>query len=228
VSVADYQQLLEATWEWIERDANTWLRAMGNLTSVLRDHDLESEDTLKFALRFSAFSIVAAMLVDFPVKQLFLSQGFSVTNYVAVFILYYIVTFIFTVSMKLMGIMLRANRTTRVCFVFALFSTVYWPLVNLSDYVFMSDKELYTHVIMQGDLTSFPKDKLGLFILGSIIALPAYIFIFVKLVSACKYVFGLGLARASLMVMGVATLESVVQITLLRPIFDALIKSEFG
>ena len=68
-----YLQLIAGFWEWVQQEISTWLRAFGNLKEVLAERDLLSDDTLKFSLRFSAFNIVLAMLVDLPPKVFFCS-----------------------------------------------------------------------------------------------------------------------------------------------------------
>lgn len=230
----DLQQFVEAGWGWIQRDINTWVRAMGDLTSVLKEHDLESEDTLKFALRFSAFSIIIAMLVDYPAKQLILGQQFSSAIYISVFILYYVMTFVYAVSSRLVGFAIVTRRRMRVYLIIALFSTVYWPINNLGDYLLWGDKKLAYQLSLPTfdslfikdptkiDPSSTNFDPLYLSYLMSVYVVSVVIvtYVFTRLMPSCRYVFGIGRIRASLLVIGTAIVASVVQSTLMRPVFE--------
>ena len=84
-----YLQLIASFWEWSQQEINTWLRAFGNLKEVLAERDLLSEDTFKSSLRFSAFNILIAMLVDLPPKVVFAPKGVSMLMFAALFILYH-------------------------------------------------------------------------------------------------------------------------------------------
>ncbi len=224
-SGSGYQELLGAAWEWIKRDADTWVRTLGDLRAVLTEYGLESEDTLKFALRFSAFSILIAMLVDYPAKTLLLGETFSITISRPIFILYYVVTFAVSVALKIMSVIVVARRSMRVCFVMSLFATVYWPLQNLTDYISFSDRTLYTSIL---DLKLVGPGMTTPSIMVALIAVTVAAFMFIKLVSATRYVFRVSLVRSSIMVSGVSVILSVIQVFPMRPIFDALLKREFG
>jgi len=50
-----YLQVAKAAWDWIQNDVGMWMRALGDLKTVLMAHDLESDETVIYALRFSAF-----------------------------------------------------------------------------------------------------------------------------------------------------------------------------
>jgi hypothetical protein len=39
-SESDYLQLIGMFWEWVKLDVNTWVRAMGNLKTVLSELNL--------------------------------------------------------------------------------------------------------------------------------------------------------------------------------------------
>lgn len=79
--ISSYLKLIAAFWGWVKLDADIWLREMIDLKSVLAERDLESEETFVLAIRFSAFSITIAMLVDYLPRYAFdleicLSSGY--------------------------------------------------------------------------------------------------------------------------------------------------------
>ena len=84
-SESSYLAIAGAVWGWIKEDISTWARALGNLKAVLEEQDLESNDVIRVALRFSAFSIMIAILVDLPPKWVFVPQSLSLLNIAAVF-----------------------------------------------------------------------------------------------------------------------------------------------
>jgi hypothetical protein len=136
-----YLQIAKAAWDWIQQDINVWMRAFGDLQAVLMAHDLESDETVIYALRFSAFSICIAILVDIPPYIIF-GKPLSFTILAADFIVYYIVTFVFAICSKVVAVLVRSNVSLRVCFMMALFVTVYFALANLTDYVTFSDQQI--------------------------------------------------------------------------------------
>src|SRR5215472_13075924 len=128
-----YLQVAKAAWDWIQNDVGMWMRALGDLKTVLMAHDLESDETVIYALRFSAFSIFIAILVDVPPYIIF-GKPLSFTILTADFIIYYIVAFVFSIFSKMMAVLVRCKISLRVCLMMALFATVYFALSNLTDY----------------------------------------------------------------------------------------------
>jgi hypothetical protein len=104
-----YLQLIASFWEWVKQDINTWFRALGNLKEVLAEHDLQSEDTIRFSLRFSAMSIIIAMLVDLPAKAFFAPQSLTVLYAASSFILYYVMIFVYAISLKIASFILISH-----------------------------------------------------------------------------------------------------------------------
>lgn len=145
-----FQELAATAWDWVKRDADLWLRAMGDLKVVLIGRDLESEDALLFAIRFSAFSFAVAIAVDYPALVFFTGKNLGLTDILTRVILYYVVTVCSAFSAMLMASIVLARRTFRVCLVTALSFSVYWPIYNLLDYILMSDKKLYTGIFHGG------------------------------------------------------------------------------
>ena len=228
-----YLQLIASFWEWIQQEINTWLRAFGNLKEVLAERDLLSEDTFKSSLRFSAFNILIAMLVGLPPKVVFAPKGVSMLMFAALFMLYYIMTLAFGLSLKLMSIIVMSKTPMRICLVFALFTTIYWPLNNLLDYVTFSNPELYAAVTTPDStiLTIFTQAMTAgsmAWIMSGFISMIICAYIFISILPAIRYSFRVGWFRGILILFGSSTLVAVFQILPLRPISQAIIKIEFA
>jgi len=228
-----YLQLIASFWEWSQQEINTWLRAFGNLKEVLAERDLLSEDTFKSSLRFSAFNILIAMLVDLPPKVVFAPKGVSMLMFAALFMLYYIMTLAFGLSLKLISIIVMSKTPMRICLVFALFTTIYWPLNNLLDYVTFSNPELYAAVTTPDStiLTIFTQAMTAgsmAWIMSGFISMIICAYIFISILPAIRYSFRVGWFRGILILFGSSTLVAVFQILPLRPISQAIIKIEFA
>ena len=228
-----YLQLIASFWEWSQQEINTWLRAFGNLKEVLAERDLLSEDTFKSSLRFSAFNILIAMLVGLPPKVVFAPKGVSMLMFAALFMLYYIMTLAFGLSLKLISIIVMSKTPMRICLVFALFTTIYWPLNNLLDYVTFSNPELYAAVTTPDStiLTIFTQAMTAgsmAWIMSGFISMIICAYIFISILPAIRYSFRVGWFRGILILFGSSTLVAVFQILPLRPISQAIIKIEFA
>jgi hypothetical protein len=236
---SDLQQFVEAGWDWVQRDANTWVRAMGGLEPVLKEHDFESEDTLRFALRFSAFSIIIAMVVAYPAKQLLLGTQLSYSIYISIFILHYVIVFVYAISARLTGLVIFVHHKMRCYLILSLFATVYLPLIALVNYISFGNKELRQLIVTGLDMNNIGGDRSAFiqnYFLTSkqdvitfwIVFLAVAIYIFTRLVPACQYVLQIGRFKASLRVAGTAAIGARVQMTIMRPILESLLKTELG
>jgi hypothetical protein len=223
-------QVAKALWDWIQEDVNTWLRALGDLKTVLMAHDLESDETVIYALRFSAFSVCAAILIGIPAQIIFYKLP-ALTQIGAVFILYYVVAFVFAICSKATAVLVRSKASFRACFMMALFAMVYWAPGSLIDYIDLSDLKVYRLLYLarvdprQLDLSVWDKYIIAI---TAVAMIPIYSYVFVKMVSASRYVFKVGGLRATIIVLFSSILEQFVQVTILGPLFDALIKADFG
>jgi hypothetical protein len=230
-----YLQVAKAAWDWIQQDINVWMRALGDLKAVLMARDLESDETVIYALRFSAFSICVAILVDIPPYIIF-GKPLAFKNLIANFILYYIVAFVFAICTKVVAVLVRSNVSLRVCFMMALFATVYFSPVNLIDYVTFSDQQMRRILLREiPTLSTFAAFATQLsneqiFILAILFPLTTiiYLYVAIKMISASRYVFKVGGFRATVIVSGSVLLHDVIQMTVMRPVFDALSKAQFG
>jgi hypothetical protein len=230
-----YLQVAKAAWDWIQQDINVWMRALSDLKTVLMARDLESNETVIYALRFSAFSICVAILVDIPPYIIF-SKPLSFTNLTANFILYYIVAFVFAICAKVVAVLVRSNVSLRVCFMMALFATVYYSPVNLIDYVTFSDQQVHRmlsrEIPTSSTFTVFAR-RLSyeqIVILAKLLLLTTiiYLYVAIKMIYASRYVFKVGGFRATIIVVGSVLLHDIIKMTVMRPVFDALSKDQFG
>ena len=226
---SDYLQLVGTFWEWIKQDINTWARALGDLRVVISEYDLESDDTFKFVLRFSAFSIIIAMLVDFPTFIVFHAHTMSISFMIVDFILYYILIFLSAISAKVMAFITLAAASMRRCTILALFSSVYFPIENLLDYIIFSNKKLL--VLYLGDFgkvvdlaheASF--DIVMDFVMLGIGSVAVLVFMAIRLIAATRYVFHVGTVRAFVIVAGTAIIGAVFQALPMRPFMEAFFK----
>jgi hypothetical protein len=55
-----------------------------------------------------------------------------------------------------------------------------------------------------------------------------YLYVAIKIISASRYVFKVGGSRATIIVSASVLLHDVIQMTVMRPVFDALSKAQFG
>ena len=226
-----YLQVAKAAWDWIQQDINVWMRALGDLKAVLMARDLESDETVIYALRFSAFSICVAILVDIPPYIIF-GKPLAFKNLIANFILYYIVAFVFAICTKVVAVLVRSTVSLRVCFMMALFATVYFSPVNLIDYVTFSDQQIRRILTREIPTlsTSFYTQLLSqqsfilvviIFTLTTII----YLYVAIKMISASRYVFKVGGLRATIIVSGSVLLHDIMQMTVMRPFLTLFLKS---
>jgi TIR domain len=223
-------QVAKGTWDWVQHDVNTWMRALGDLRTVLTTHDLESDEAVLYALRFSAFSICAAILIGIPAQIIFDKTPVTTALIAAIFVLYYIVAFVFAICSKVVAVLVGSKVTLRACFVMAFFATIYWAPCRLLDYIVKSDQKVYRAMTLGEnlDITKLTNAQLRIFVLSIVVAIPIYIYIAVKMVSASCYVFKVGGLRATIIVLGAASSEMAIQITVMQPVFDAVVKIELG
>ena len=148
----------------------------------------------------------------------------------AQFVLYYIMTFVFCLSLKLMSIIFISRTPIRICLIFALLTTIYWPLNNLMDYIILSDKSLY-EAFSTPDIRSFlsltTNYSMNL-IMIYIITLLICSYILVSIIPAIRYSFRVGWLRGMVILFGSSSLVFVFQTFPLRPIWQAMIETEFG
>jgi len=222
-----YLQVAKAAWDWIQQDINVWMRALGDLKAVLMARDLESDETVIYALRFSAFSICVAILVDIPPYIIF-GKPLTFNNLIANFILYYIVAFVFAICAKVVAVLVRSNVSLRACFMMALFATVYFSPVNLIDYVTFSDQQMRRMLSLEiPTLSTFAafvtqlsnEQKFVMLVILFPLTTIIYLYVAIKMISASRYVFKVGGFRATIIVSGSVLLHNVIQMTVMRPVF---------
>jgi hypothetical protein len=225
-----FLQIAKGMWDWVQQDVNTWMRALGDLKTVLTAHDLESDETVIYALRFSAFSVIVAILIGMPAQIIFGKTPFSYIQIGAIFVLYYVVAFVFAICSRVVAALVRSKVTLRACFMMALFATVYWAPCNLLNYITLSDEKVYKAMTIGGDLgiTEFSRSQLSILFMSVLVAIPIYLYVMVKMVSASRYVFKVGGLRATIIVLGSVLLAQTIQVTAMRPVFDAAVKAGFG
>jgi pimeloyl-ACP methyl ester carboxylesterase len=225
-----YLQVAKAVWDWIQNDVSGWMRALGDLKTVLMAHDLESDDTVIYALRFSAFSISIAVLIDLAAKIIFGTTP-SYTRFAADFILYYVVTFVYAICCKVVAVLMRSKVSLRACFMMALFATVYWAPVNLLDYITFSDLQVRRMLTLGFfdfstgspwlDIPALSSKQLFILSMVATLTFIIYLYVAIKMISASRYVFKVGGLRATIIVFGSVSLHDVIQMTLMRPVFEA-------
>lgn len=222
-----YLQLLGAFWEWVQKDTGLWLRAVGSLRDVLAERELESNETLMESLRLSAFSILIAIIMDVAAEAVFTSHPFSMIYGISLVVVYYISTLAMAIAIKLTSVLIVSVQPMRKCLVIALFTTVYWPLNNLGQFIIYDDKNM-TVGMFSGKLShdmsrsSFDLAVFELFVLV------VGIFIFAKMVSAMKYALRVGLVRAVIAVVGVAAIFGLFVFGPMLPLYRAILKQIFG
>jgi hypothetical protein len=223
-------QLAGAFWEWLKQDVNLWARAVGDLKSILAEQDLDTDDALKFALRFSALSILIALLASYPAVIFFLPHDIPPIQIAAIFLMYYVIAFLCALGSKIMAIVVRSKTSMRRCFILALMATAYWPLCNLLDYITYSDEKVY-RILMLGELGNksvVSADIAKMVVLGLLVGLAIYLYVFTKLISASRYIFGVGRFRAAIIVLGPAAFQMFFQLVPLKPFFEAVTKVQFN
>jgi hypothetical protein len=222
---SNYLQLVGTFWEWIKQDISTWARALGNLKVVISEYDIESDDTLKFVLRFAAFSIVIAILVDYPAFIVFHEHTMSISFVIVEFILYYIFIFLSAISARIMAFITFSSTSIRRCSILALFASVYLPIQNLLDYIIFSNKKLIA--VYSGDIGNIlelsREIPLDIVMLG-IGSVAISVFVAIRLISATRYVFHVGTVRALVIVAGTAIIQTVFQVLPMRPFMEAFFK----
>jgi hypothetical protein len=166
------------------------------------------------------------MLIEYSARYIFIPKSLSLQGAVALFVLYYVQTFIVASSARILAFIVRSRVSMRKCLVMALFATVYWALNNLLSLVSFSDKDLYRKLIVPtlNDMMDLPS---GILVMA-LVSLLIMVFVLYNLVNASKYVFSVGTLRATIIVFGTASTQQAMQVTALRPIFEALIRTEFG
>jgi hypothetical protein len=226
-----YLQVVGTLWEWAKQDIGVWARALGNLKLLLSEQDLDSDAALVFALRFSAFSVFIAILVDLPPRIFFFSSPVNLMNTLGLFIVYYIDAVIAAVSSKLVATVMRSKISLRTCFMMSLFATVYWPVVNIGNYSFLGDKQLYKLSLSLKSAHvdyAFIADRAAQLVTMTIFSAFIITFILAGLIPATKYLFKVGNVRATTIVVGTYVLGSLAQVTLLSPLWLAIFKMEYG
>jgi hypothetical protein len=142
-----FLQVAKGIWDWTTR-RKYWMRALGDLKTVLTAHDLESDETVIYALRFSAFSVCAAVLVGIPAQIIFGKTALTSIQIAAIFIFYYVVAFVFAICSKMVAVLVRSKVTLRACLMMALFAMVCWAPCHLLDYIVLSDVEVYRAMVL--------------------------------------------------------------------------------
>jgi hypothetical protein len=219
-----YLQVLGAFWEWVQKDLGLWLRALGSLRDVLTERDIESDETLITSLRLSAFSLVIAIAMDVAAESIFTRHQFSATYGLSLVVIYYLCTLCYTVGLKLMSILVVSPQSMRKCFVMALFMSVYWPLHNLSQFIVYENGGYLIDVASLKLSNDLPSDVLFAGALTAVVD----VFIFVRVTSAIRHVFHVGLIRSMLAAVGDYLIFVFFSFILMRPVVKALLNQIFS
>jgi hypothetical protein len=136
---------IEAGWKWALENVQRWFHVLQSPSSVLKDIDLDSLESILAALQFSIFPISLSIIIELPIYLLAKDTTFGLVGYViAKFVAYFAIVFIFAVCQRVSAKMLFGKGTMNACVVATLYATAFWPLVVLAEYTQISNASLLT------------------------------------------------------------------------------------
>jgi hypothetical protein len=220
-------ETIATVWNWSKANLDTWIRSVRSLNDVLSEVDLESRETLMSSLEFSAFSILAAMIVDVPVWITFSPSRLTVPSAVADFLLYYVNIPLAAAAQRWSSALVRGRASMHACFVATLFATAYWPLYSLLDLIAETDERLsgavYKNSLMYfSDVISWPMSSQLHLVFYIVASMAMCSFFFVKLIAAARTVHKVGTMRAAIICSVTFFIWALLSFVFSEPVFQAL------
>jgi hypothetical protein len=136
-------QFLDRAWEWTKQDTSNWLRMFADPNSVVKELNLEKEETLNFSLRLSAFSFAISELLALPARLFFTPKVVDYRFVFSEFVVFYLQILLFSFVLKTVSAMLRCRGTLRACLTLTLLMTVYVVPLSLFDGGVLKDQSAY-------------------------------------------------------------------------------------